>query len=238
MNKLDQLWPGGPVFRQQPSVFPIGTDAVLLAAFAPTAYRKKICDLGCGGGVLAILTALESQAQVDALDIQADAVALARENVVLNGLTQRISVRQGDLRQIRSLYPGGAYDLVLANPPYFPTGSGRPAETAEIATARDERSCTLADVAAAAAYLTRWGGSFCLCHKPERLAEVICTLSASGLEPKRLRLVAYQAHLAPNLVLLEARRGGKPGLAIQPTLCLCNPDGSDTQEIKEIYRRP
>ncbi|MFR6425553.1 MAG: hypothetical protein ACLUNO_08390 [Oscillospiraceae bacterium] len=64
-----------------------------------------------------------------------------------------------------------------------------------------------------------------------------CALTAAGLEPKRLRTVAYKADAAPNLVLVEARRGGKPGLTVSPPLALCTPDGTDSDEIRRIYHR-
>ena len=105
------------------------------------------------------------------------------------------------------------------------------------AHARDERTCTMQDICTAMAYLTRWGGSAALVHRPERLSELLCTLTAAGLEPKRLRTVAYKADAAPNLVLVEARRGGKPGLTVSPPLALCTPDGADSDEIRRIYHR-
>jgi tRNA1(Val) A37 N6-methylase TrmN6 len=85
--------------------------------------------------------------------------------------------------------------------------------------------------------MLRWGGSFCLVHKPERLTDLCCTLRAAGLEPKRLREVCKQAGSAPSLLLMEARRGGKPGLTIQPPLLLRNADGSPTAELDAIYFR-
>ena len=74
-------------------------------------------------------------------------------------------------------------------------------------------------------------------HRPERLSEIFCALTRHGLEPKRLRMVQYKSGHAPNLVLIEARRGGKPGLNIEKPLILCCEDGSDTEEVREIYHR-
>ena len=88
---------------------------------------------------------------------------------------------------------------------------------------------------AAAAYLCRWGGAFALVHRPERLADVFCTLRAHGLEPKRLRLVQHSAERAPSLALIEARRGGRPGLTIGAPLLLTAPGGGDSDEVREIY---
>ena len=74
-------------------------------------------------------------------------------------------------------------------------------------------------------------------HRAERLAEIMCLLSENGLEPKRLRLVAHSQMHEPSLILIEARRGGKPGLKIMPTLILRNDDGTETDEVLKIYHR-
>ena len=71
----------------------------------------------------------------------------------------------------------------------------------------------------------------------ERLAELLETLRRSGLEPKRLRLVQHDAASAPSLLLLESRRGGRPGLAVEPTLLLRDADGRETDETRRIYFR-
>ena len=85
--------------------------------------------------------------------------------------------------------------------------------------------------------LLRWGGQFCLVFRTERLAELLETLRRSGLEPKRLRLVQHDAASAPSLLLLESRRGGRPGLAVEPTLLLRDADGRETDETRRIYFR-
>lgn len=142
-----------------------------------------------------------------------------------------------DRRVRRAVLPAGQFDLVVANPPYFAAGSGYTSPNPVRAHARDERTCTMQDICTAMAYLTRWGGSAALVHRPERLSELLCALTAAGLEPKRLRTVARTADAAPSLVLVEARRGGKPGLRILPPLALCAPDGTDSEEIRRIYHR-
>ena len=105
------------------------------------------------------------------------------------------------------------------------------------AAARGELSCTLDELCGAAAYLCRSGGRFCLVHKPERLSEAFCCMSAQGLEPKRLRLVCAEVGRGPSLVLIEARRGARPGLAIEPSLFLREADGAESAEVRRIYRK-
>lgn len=235
----DELWPGGPKFIYKSGGFRVGTDAVLLADFASGQARdKRACDLGCGTGVIAILLAWNNPALiVDGVELQAPWADIARQNAHLSGVADRVRVFDGDLRQHRDFLQAGAYDLVVSNPPYYPAGSGKSAGNPAAAAAREEQTCTLGDVCAAAAYLTRWGGRFALVHKPERLCDVICALRAHGLEPKRLRFVQHKAGSAPNLILLESRRGGNPSLVIEPPLILAADDGQDTEVVKRIYHR-
>ena len=105
------------------------------------------------------------------------------------------------------------------------------------AAARGETSCTLDDICAAAQWLLRTGGGFSLVHRPERLGEVFACMGAHGMEPKRLRCVQPRAESAPSLVLVEGRRGGKPGLKIEPPLILSTSDGGESDEYRRIYHR-
>ena len=85
--------------------------------------------------------------------------------------------------------------------------------------------------------LLRWVGRFCVVFPTERLAELMETARRFGLEPKRLRMVQHDAAGVPGLVLLECRRGGKPGLRAEPALLLYDPDGRETAEHRRAYFR-
>lgn len=196
-----------------------GTDALLLADFAEVRPRERVCDLGTGCGILPLLLHRTSPAPaVDAVELCPEAAALARENVSRNGLAERIAVYEQDWRSLT--LPTGAYDRVLCNPPYFPEGSGAASPTPSRRLARQEQGDTLGDIADAAARLLKNGGHFTLCHRPERLADIVEALRARQLEPKRLRFVHTRAELPPFLLLCDAVRGAKPSLRVLPPLIL------------------
>lgn len=235
---IDLLWPEGPKLIRDPDVFTIGTDAVLLSSFASGKRVKKLLDLGTGSGIIPLLLAWgREHISATGIEIQDKAAELAKENMELNGLSSRVNIITADIRQWREPKLSGSFELVVSNPPYFPVASGKATDNPYIAIAREERMCTLEDICKAAAYYTKWGGSFCMVHRPERLAEIMYTLSLNGLEPKRLRLVHSQLQAAPSLILIEAKRGASAGLTIMPPLVLHNSDGGDSEEIRRIYHR-
>ena len=234
--RWEELCPGGLRILYGNGQFPPGLDSFLLASLPRLKPGLRVCDLGCGTGLLSLLL-LQRQREltVTGLDIQPEAVRLARLAAAGNGLRDRLDFRREDLRQTALL--AGSFDLAVCNPPYFPPSGGPLPEGEARQTARTEAQCTLEDVCRAAGRLLRWGGSFCLVHKPERLTDLLCALRRHGLEPKRLRLACARPDRAPSLVLAEGRRGGKPGLTVEPPLILENPDGSPATELDRIYFR-
>jgi len=236
MPDFVELWSGGPVFAQAEH-FKLGTDAVLLADFVNISLPRGI-DLGCASAAIGLLLLSRSEKlHMTGLEILPEAAELARENMRRNGLEHRSQIVTGDIRSHRELFKAGSFDFVVANPPYFPLGSGYTSPESGRAAARGELSCALNDISTAAAFLCRSGGSFFLVHKPERMFEAMSAMSANGIEPKRLRLVSHRAQSAPNLVLIEGRRGGRPGLKIEAPLVLRNADETETEEVKRIYHR-
>ena len=236
MEHWEALTPGGLRFVYDDGLFRPGTDTFLLSSLPRLRPGLRVCDLGCGTGLLGLLLLQrQPELQVTGVDILPEAVALARKAAAENRLTDRLTFQLGDLRE--PAFPAGSFDLAVCNPPYYPAGSGRvPADPAR-RTARSEESCSLPELCRAAARLLRWGGSFCLVHKPERLADLCCALREAGLEPKRLRWVCRTAGAAPSLVLLDARRGGRSGLATEAPLVLETPGGAPTAELNAIYFR-
>ncbi len=229
-----ELWPSGPVMEKSRDAEPVTTDSVLLAAFPALGSVERAADFGCGSGVISLILAARSpRLRVDMVEIDPAAAALAERNTALNGLQERLRVLNRDLRTLRETQVG-KYQLIVSNPPYFQVGSGSSPEEGR-RCAREERLCTMAELAEAAARLLGDGGRLAVVYPAERLAEAMRVFSCHGLEPKRLRLVEARAGKAPSAALLECRRGGRPGLRVEPSLTLKNPDGTDTAEVKRIY---
>jgi len=238
MEHWESLKPGGFRFVYDDTLFPPGTDSFLLSSLPRLKPGLRVCDLGSGTGLLGLLLLQrQPQLRVWGVEIQEAAVRLAKRAAEENALSDRLTFHCGDLRQVRQHFPTGSFDLVISTPPYYAPSSGRMTESAPLRQARAEISCTPEELCQAAAYLLRWGGSFYLVHKPERLTDLMCALRAAVIEPKRLRFVCARAGSAPSLILLEGRRGGKPGLDIEPPLILQTESGAPTAEVDTIYFR-
>ena len=215
--------------------FALGTDSVLLADFCGPVHAENIVDLGCGGCSLGVLLCAYHEAcRVTGVEIQSAACEIARENVRVNALADRLQVVCADLRE----YAAGKhpkFDVAISNPPYFPVQGGAIARNEAQAIARTELCCSFDELCLAVSRLLNYGGRFCLVHRPERLAELLSTLRSHRLEPKRLRCVRNDARSDVCLVLIEAWLGAGIGLNIEQDLILSNPDGTPTGEYRRIY---
>lgn len=235
-ERVDDLHRDGYLLIQDPKRFCFGVDAVILCGFARVRKGETVLDLGTGTGVIPILLAAKTAgAHFTGLEIQTESAEMAQRSVLLNELEGRVAIRTGDIKEAAGLFGSGVFDVVTANPPYMNEGGGlvNPAEAKAIA--RHEILCTLEDVVAAAARTLRVGGRFYMIHRPHRLTDILVLLRQYRLEPKRIRFVQPYAEKAPTMVLVEAGKGSKPMVKIDPPLVIYREAGVYTEEIKEIY---
>ena len=237
-ERVDELLRNGYRIIQDPARFCFGMDAVLLSGFAAEGIRSgaKVLDLGTGTGIIPLLLRGKTRAsRLTGLEIQPESADMAARSVALNGLEDSVSIIQGDLKEAGSLFPAASFDAVTCNPPYMIGQHGLLNEQGPKAIARHEILCTFEDVASQTAKVLAPGGSFFLVHRPFRLAEIMGVLMKYRLEPKRMRLVYPFWDREPNMVLLQAVRGGNPRLKVERPLVIYREPGVYTEEIREIY---
>lgn len=235
-ERIDDLQWMGLKIIQSPDAFRFGMDAVLLADFASVKPRGRVCDLGTGTGILPLLLYGREQTIVcDAVELQADAADRAQRTVRLNSLEAVITVHAKDLTAVKDFLPHAAYDLVICNPPYSAEADALPSPRPALRAARQEGSCTLADVAAAAAFLLRHHGRLALMLPAARLTDAMHVLRARQLEPKRLRMVHSAADRPARLCLIECMLYAHPGITVEPPLITHGPDGAESDEVRRIY---
>ena len=237
-ERLDDLQINGYHIIQHPEKFCFGMDAVLLSSFAGCQPDSKVVDFGTGTGVIPILlTAKTKASHIDALEIQEESADMAQRSVQLNGLTDKIKIIQGDIKEASDLLGKASYDYVITNPPYMNNDHGLKNPELPKAIARHEILCSLEDVIREGACVLRPGGHFIMVHRPFRLIEIITCLTRYKLEPKRMRFVHPFADKEPNMVLIDAVRGGNSMVKIEPPLVIYATQGQYTQEILDIYNR-
>lgn len=191
-----------------------GEDALYLADFAAPKSKDLPCDLCTGCGIIPVRWIAKGfPGNVSAAEISPLAPPLWAATVAENTLGDRFLPVRGDLRE--RLFPAGSFTLVTANPPYFDAYAGSGCASPERDAARHESACALAELVAEAARLLRFGGRFCVCHRPERMAELLSLMRENGLEPKRLCLLCHPGKEKPWLLLAEGKKGAKPGLAVE-----------------------
>ncbi len=235
-ERLDELQRNGYRIIQNPEKFCFGMDAVLLSGFARAKAGDKVLDLGTGTGIIPILMEAKTEAShLTGLEIQEESADMARRSVSLNGLMGKIDIVTGDIKEAGKLFPPASFDVITSNPPYMIGEHGLQNPDAPKAIARHEILCTLEDVISQAAKLLKPGGHFFLVHRPFRLAEIMTTLSRYKLEPKRMQLVYPFVDKEPNMVLLEAVRGGRPRMTVEKPLIVYKEPGVYMPEIYDIY---
>lgn len=235
-ERIDDLQRNGCKIIQNPEKFCFGMDAVLLTGFAKSNPKEVLLDIGTGTGIIPILmSAKYNCAHLTGLEIQEESADMARRSVAMNGLSETIDIVTGDVKEADKIFKSASFDCITCNPPYMIGQHGLTNPEAPKAIARHEILCTLEDVIGMAAKLLRTGGRFYLVHRPFRLAEIMATMSQYKLEPKRMRLVYPYVDKEPNMVLVEAVRGGKPRMTVEKPLIIFDEPNVYTEEIQQVY---
>jgi tRNA1(Val) A37 N6-methylase TrmN6 len=235
-ERVDDLQFEGLRIIQSRRGFRFGMDAVLLSHFADVRPGDRVADLGTGTGIIPLLLCGHTKAaSIVGVEIQPEMAGMAARSVLLNGLQDRISILEGDLRQAHELLGYNGFDVVTCNPPYERKGGGVVCREAAWALARHEEACTLHDVARAAFDLLRQGGRLAIIIRADRAVEALLTLKEARMEPKRIRLVCPSITHSPNVILMEAARCGNSGVRWDPPLIVYGPDGGYSPELQAIY---
>lgn len=226
-----EFLPNGYTLETIPGTFPLSTDSMVLSHFVRLPKNASVLDLGSGCGTLGLLLcSREETCRVTGIELDPCAHNAAEENIRRNSLQHRMESICADLKTVPENFASGSFSCCVSNPPYF---SGGPASRA-VPLARREDACTPEDLLCSAAWALKFGGDFFLVHKPERLAELIVTAGRFQLEAKRLCLLRHAPGAPVNLILLQFRKGAKPGL-LWEDIILRNEDGTLSPAYKEIY---
>lgn len=219
MIRTEDLGINGLKIMQDSSLFCFGTDSVILSDFARARQGDTVVDLCTGGGIIPILMSAKTKAaKFFGIELQECSYELAKQNIELNSLSDRMEVICDDIANCLSYFKAGTIDVVTCNPPYMSAGAGFHNPDEPKAIARHEIRTNLRGVIEAAESILKFGGHFYMVHRADRLCDIIWELRQKKLEPKRIQFVAPSPVKEPKLILVEAMKGAAPSLRLEPAL--------------------
>lgn len=238
MNDLtsDAFFDGQIRVRQPRTGYRFSIDAVLLGHLARPRPSDRVADLGTGCGIVALILAHRFPGiRLWGIELQPSLASLARRNVRENGLEDRISITEADLRTLRLQERQRPFDMVVSNPPYRRRRSGRINPDPQKAIARHEIESRLSDVVAAARRLLKRSGRLVIIYPAERSADLLVEMRAARIEPKSIRTIHSHIDAEAKLVLAEGAYGAGPGVKIEAPLAIYGPDGNYGPEVAAMF---
>lgn len=234
-ENIDDLQLDGLRLIQNKAIFSFGIDAVLLSSIAEVRDGGSILDIGSGNGIIPLLLSSKTKAkEIVGIEIQDYVCDMARRSVEMNGLGDRISIIEADVREEAPKYRE-AFDSIVSNPPYFKHKTGLISDNSSKMCARHEISLNIDELFQATALMLKNKGRLYLIHRPSRLVDIFFYARKHKLEPKKARMVVSKRGEEAKLVLLELVKNGGSELRWEGELVIYEEDGSYTEEIKKIY---
>ncbi len=222
----------------QPSLgYRFNVDSLLLVDFAAQGTQvARVVDLCAGVGVIGLALAVRwPEARVTLAELQTEMAGLARRNIEENRLAERADLVQTDLANraaARAALPGASFDLALASPPYFSPSAGPPVSLEGEAIARHELRIDIATLAQEMRRLLVPGGRSLVVFPSERLVALLAAFAGARLQPLRLRFVYPRPGSTASRVLVEAQKGSRGPLVVEPPLLVRDEKGHYTEEAR------
>ncbi|MDI6725946.1 MAG: tRNA1(Val) (adenine(37)-N6)-methyltransferase [Smithellaceae bacterium] len=235
-ESLDALLAGRLKVLQSEQGYRFSIDSLLLAGFVHTRKNDRVADLGTGSGIVALLLARRPEVgSVTGVEIQEELADLAGRNVNLNGLAEKVVIRQGDIREIKTILPPESFQVAVFNPPYHRFGAGRINAHLQKSIARHEIKAALPDFLAAARHLLPHSGRVYAIYPASRMVELLYQLRRHRLEPKRLQLVHSRIDSPASFALVEGIKDAGEELAVAPPHIIYQSEGVYTAAMNGIF---
>lgn len=220
---------------QRKDMFNFSLDTVLLAHFCTINKDvKTIVDFGTNNAAIPLLLSRRTSKKIIGIEIQKEAVDLAKKNIQLNHLENQIEIIHGDISHHVSTMD--KVQLVVCNPPFFKVGERSNLNDNEYLTiARHEIKIDLETIIKSAARILDNKGRLAIVHRPERMIDILNYMQKYDIEPKRIRFVYPKMNKESHVLLVEGLYKGKKGIKIEPPLYAHNDDGSYSHEVRKMF---
>ena len=217
--------------------FNFSLDSVLLPNFVTLNKNiENVLDFCTGNAPIPLILSTKTSAKIYGVEIQKEVYDLARRSIELNGLEERINILNEDVKNLNNIFDTEYFDVITCNPPYFKVSNSNRKNINDIKTnARHEYLLNLEEIFITAKKILKNNGVIAMVHRPERLVEIIEEMKKNNIEPKRLQFVYPTEEKEANIILIEGRKNGNPGLKILPPLFVHNENGKYKEEILKMF---
>lgn len=222
---------------QNKNYFNFSLDSILLPNFViVNKNTKKILDLCTGNIPIPLILSTKTNATIYGVEIQKEIFELAQKTLKINKLENRIILMNKDAKLLDKDFETDTFDLITCNPPYFKNSNDSIKNNNTVKSiARHELMITLEDIICLSKKLLKNNGSLSLVHRTERLVDIITLMRKNNIEPKRIRFVYPKEGKESNLILIDGRKNGKPGLKILNPLIVHDENGKYSTEVLKMF---
>lgn len=222
---------------QDDDKFCFSLDSVLLPNFVTLNKNyKKILDIGCGNAPIPLILSRKTNSKIIGVEIQEEVYKLALETIKLNKLENQITVLNEDINDYYLKEETDTYDAITCNPPYFKLSEeSNTNKTLYKTIARHEQELNINQIFKISKKLLKNNGVIAIVNRPERLIEIIESMKSNNIEPKKIQLVYPKKDKEANILLIEGRKNGNPGMKILPPIYAHNEDGNYTEQIMKYF---
>ena len=223
---------------QNTSMFQFSLDSVLLPNFVTLNKNiKRILDIGTGNAIIPIILSTKTPAKITAVELQKEVYLLAEKSIKLNNLENQIELINDDIKNYYLNQETETFDVITCNPPYFKVNKDSHFNKSDYKTiARHEVALNLDDIMKIAVKLLKNKGIIAIVHRPERMIDIIQSMKKYNIEPKKIRFVHPNKNKEANIILIEGRKNGQPGIKVLNPIYSHEKNGEYTNEIQKYFK--
>lgn len=220
---------------QRKDMFNFSLDTVLLSHFCTiNKDLDVIIDFGTNNAAIPLLLSRRTSKKIIGVEIQKEAVDLAKKNIKLNNLENQIEIIHDNIKNFVKDHK--KVKLVVCNPPFFKVDEkSNLNENEYLKIARHEIKINLEQIIQSASKILDNKGRFAMVHRPDRMIEIINYMQKYDIEPKKIRFVYPKKGKESHIFLIEGMYKGNKGLKIEAPLYAHENDGSYSSEVRKMF---
>lgn len=228
-ERLEDLQCNGLKIFQNKDLYCFSSDSVVLANFVKAKANNRAVEIGTGCGVISVLVqAKNTVGKIFAFEIQPEMADLARKNVDLNNLENKIEIIEDDVNNFENYLERESVDLVFSNPPFFKKTNFEQSKTKKIA--KEEVCLNCESLVKVVSKMLKFGGRFYCCFASDRVCELVSLCQKNNLKIKEL-FFTENGKGEVKLAVIKAVKGGKEGVKVFPNLVTNEKDGKYLEKL-------